>query len=69
MECIYCDCEKTQVVETRSYAGCVFRKRVCKECKKKFYTKEECIEDFSELRECWNTSKMGYRDKKKANSY
>lgn len=64
MECFYCD-GKTLVKETRYYGGCTYRKRICKECKKTFYTLEEYTEDMSEIRRIWSYGKMDYRDRKR----
>ena len=43
MECPECG-EKTKVVETRPYAGAVYRRRKCLECNFIFYTEETEVE-------------------------
>lgn len=63
MDCIYCDCE-TRVVDTTLYGGQRYRRRVCKACKKSFYTVEELTELGSEA---FNVKKMAYRDRKRLN--
>lgn len=40
MECPNCDSDKTRVLDSRKYAGAVYRKRECKVCHYKFWTEE-----------------------------
>jgi transcriptional repressor NrdR len=43
MNCIYCSCDKTEVIETRESAdgGIIRRRRFCPECKRRFTTYEK----------------------------
>lgn len=63
MECPECD-NRTRVLDSRRYAGAVYRKRECKTCHFRFWTEElEIEEDSQMIREMMAHCKMRYRDR------
>ena len=64
MECPECE-GKTKVRDTRSFAGAVYRKRVCKECGFSFYTEELETTDTRLLKDMWKFQRQKNREAKK----
>lgn len=66
MDCPICE-SRTKVVDSRSYAGAVYRRRRCSTCGNEFITEEDILEEGGEdvFREIYSLLKMGQRDKKK----
>lgn len=64
MECIECDCYKTKVIDSRKFAGCVYRKRMCIECNKTFWTEEYLVNNINDVKEMLKYNKRVQRAKK-----
>ena len=69
MECPQCGC-KTKVLDSRPYAGTVYRERKCTECNFRFWTEEIELEkdDMQVIRELRSYMQMKYRDSKRRKS-
>lgn len=65
MECPECE-GNSKVIDSRKYAGTVYRKRECKTCRFRFWTEETEIENDSRIiRDMLSYYKMVYRDNKR----
>lgn len=65
MECPNCDFDKTKVIDSRPFAGAVYRRRICTNCNYSFWTEESEILDDSIIKEMWAYHKMCQRSKNK----
>lgn len=64
MECPECEA-KTVVLESREFAGAVYRRRKCKECGFRFTTEETETENTELMKEAWKYQMQRYRKNKK----
>ncbi|MCM1221747.1 MAG: hypothetical protein NC548_45485 [Lachnospiraceae bacterium] len=64
-ECPECG-NKTKVLDSRKFAGAVYRKRKCKDCNFTFYTEELEIDSSTKvLKDMWSVYRMRSRDNAK----
>lgn len=49
MQCLECGNMQTRILDTKSYAGAVYRQRICWDCKTRFRTEEIEIEEDSSI--------------------
>ena len=64
MNCIVCD-GKTRITESRLYGGITYRRHLCKECGKLFFTEEHVISDKVGKHALYKAVDETYPEKKK----